>query len=190
MVETNQRYNMGVIHGRFQVLHNDHLKYLLEGKALCKHLIVGITNPDPSQVKDEPTNTHRSTLRANPLTYFERYRMVLAALTEVGYGLNDFSVVPMPISSPGYYKYYVPMRAVFFLSIYDDWGRQKKKYFESLKLNVHVIRDVGPEEKGISGSEVRRRMAEGLPWEHLVPGSVVSLLYKWEIPQRLSSLKL
>ena len=29
MVETNQRYNMGVIHGRFQVLHNDHLKYLL-----------------------------------------------------------------------------------------------------------------------------------------------------------------
>ena len=96
----------------------------------------------------------------------------------------------MPISTPEHYKYYVPMRAVFFLSVYDDWGRQKKRYFESLKLNVHVIRDVNPEEKGISGTEVRRRMAEGLPWEHLVPGSVASLLYQWEIPQRLSSLKL
>lgn len=189
MVETDQRYDEGVIHGRFQVLHNDHLKYLLAGKALCKHLIVGITNPDPSQIKDEPADPHRSALDANPLTYLERYRMVLAALTEVGYGLNDFSVVPMPISSPEHYKYYVSMGAIFFLSIYDDWGRQKKKYFESLQLNVHVIREVGPEEKGISSSEVRRRMAEGLPWEHLVPGSVVSLLNRWKIPQRLRSIQ-
>ena len=40
-------YETGVIHGRFQVLHNDHLKYLLSGKALCRHLVVGITNPEP-----------------------------------------------------------------------------------------------------------------------------------------------
>jgi len=75
------------------------------------------------------------------------------------------------------------------LSIYDDWGRQKKKYFESLRLNLHVLREVGPEEKGISGSEVRRRMAGGLPWEHLVPGSVALLLNEWKIPQRLRSMK-
>ena len=31
----------GVIHGRFQVLSNDHLCYLLAGKARCCHLIVG-----------------------------------------------------------------------------------------------------------------------------------------------------
>jgi len=36
----------GVVHGRFQVLHNDHVKYLLAGKARCRHLVVGITNPD------------------------------------------------------------------------------------------------------------------------------------------------
>ena len=189
MVETNHRYDEGVIHGRFQVLHNDHLKYLLAGKALCKHLIVGITNPDPSRIKVEPADPHRSGMYANPLTYLERYRLVWAALTEVGYGLNEFSVVPLPISSPEHFKYYVPMEAVFFLSIYDDWGRQKKKYFESLKLNVHVIREVGPEEKGISGSGVRHRMAGGLPWEHLVPGSVALLLKKWKIPQRLRSMQ-
>ena len=41
-------YDIGVIHGRFQVPHNDHLRYLLAGKALCRHLVVGLTNPDPS----------------------------------------------------------------------------------------------------------------------------------------------
>ena len=42
---------VGVIvseHGRFQVLHNDHFKYLMAGKAQCRHLVVGITNPDPT----------------------------------------------------------------------------------------------------------------------------------------------
>lgn len=183
------RYKEGVIHGRFQVLHNDHLKYLLAGKALCNHLVVGITNPDPDQVKDEPADPHRSGKDANPLTYLERYRLVRAALTEAGCGLNDFSVVPLPINKPEFYKYYVPMDGVFFLSIYDDWGRQKKNYFESLHLKVHVLREVKPEEKGISGSEVRRRMGHGLKWEHLVPGAVALLLKNWEIPQRLMQLQ-
>jgi glycerol-3-phosphate cytidylyltransferase-like family protein len=40
MTETLNQYDVGVIHGRFQVLHNDHLKYLLLGKALFKHLVV------------------------------------------------------------------------------------------------------------------------------------------------------
>lgn len=36
---------MGAIHGRFQVLRHDHLKYLMAGKARCQRLCVGITNP-------------------------------------------------------------------------------------------------------------------------------------------------
>ena len=188
MTAGTNRYEEGVIHGRFQVLHNDHLKYLLAGKALCRHLVVGITNPDPSQVKDESSDLKRSSLIANPLTYFERYRLVRAALTEAGIGLDAFSVVPLPINQPEHYQYYVPLTAVFFLSIYDDWGRQKKTYFESLRLKVHVLWEVAPEEKGISGSDVRRRMTAGLPWEHLVPGSVALLLKKWNLSQRLRSM--
>jgi len=183
------KYEEGVIHGRFQVLHKDHQKYLLAGKALCNHLVVGITNPDPNQVKEEPADSHRSGSNANPLTYLERYRLVRAALTEAGCSLNDFSVVPLPINSPEYYKYYVPMDGVFFLSIYDDWGRQKKKYFESLNLKVHVLRKVKPEEKGISGTEVRRLMASGLKWEDLVPRAVALLLKNWKIPQRLMQVQ-
>jgi hypothetical protein len=62
----------GVIHGRFQVLHNDHLKYLLAGKARCRHLVVGITNPDPFLTKEDAAEPRRSEPGANPLTYFER----------------------------------------------------------------------------------------------------------------------
>jgi len=188
MAKTFNRYDEGVIHGRFQVLHNDHMKYLLAGKALCKHLVVGITNPDPYQVKDEPSEPYRSIISANPLTYYERCQLVKAALSDAGIGLSDFSVVPLPINLPERYKYYVPMEAVFFLSIYDDWGLQKKKYFESLNLKVHVLWHVKPEEKGISGIDVRHKMVKGRAWEHLVPCPVAILLNKWKIPQRLRSV--
>jgi nicotinamide-nucleotide adenylyltransferase len=186
---TLKRHNEGVIHGRFQVLHNDHLKYLLAGKAMCRHLVVGITNPDPAQVKNESADPHRSVPEANPLTYYERYHLVRAALTEAGLSLNEFSVVPFPINSPENYRYYVPMDAVFFLTIYDDWGRQKKIYFESLSLNVHVLWEVKPDEKGISGSDVRSKMVDDLPWEHLVPGAVAALLKEWKISERLRKIK-
>jgi cytidyltransferase-like protein len=46
------QYDVGIIHGRFQILHNDHVKYLMAGKELCEHIIVGITNPDPSLTKN------------------------------------------------------------------------------------------------------------------------------------------
>ena len=182
-MQTNKfEYNVGVIHGRFQVLHNDHMKYLLAGKSLCKHLVVGVTNPDPTLVKEEQTDRHRSSDLANPLTYFERYRLLRAALAEAGVEWTDCSIVPMPISMPELYRHYVPLDAVFFLSIYDEWGRRKKGYFESLGLKV------SPDKKGISGSDVRLRMARGQSWEDAVPNSVAVLLREWDIPERLKKI--
>ncbi|MHA1104206.1 MAG: hypothetical protein ACTSPN_00530 [Promethearchaeota archaeon] len=35
----------------------------MAGKKLCNHLIVGITNPDPSLTKDHDSNPHRSKAR-------------------------------------------------------------------------------------------------------------------------------
>ncbi|MCI5120191.1 MAG: nicotinate-nucleotide adenylyltransferase, partial [Candidatus Electrothrix sp. AUS4] len=99
----------GVIHGRFQILHNDHLKYLLAGKARCEHLVVGITNPDPCQTKDDAADPKRSSDQANPFTYFQRYQMVRAALSRQGIADKAFSVVPFPINLPELYRYYVPM---------------------------------------------------------------------------------
>ncbi|MBA7519951.1 Nicotinamide-nucleotide adenylyltransferase [subsurface metagenome] len=182
------RYETGVIHGRLQIIHNDHVKFLLAGKKLCNHLIVGITNPDPTLTKVHDSNPYRSTLIANPLTYYERYVMVRETLLEKGLELSEFSIVPFPINVPELLKYYVPMDLAFFLSIYDDWGRQKKKYLESLGLNVHVLWEVPLEKKGLSGSDIRESMLKGGQWEHLVPTVVAKLVKKWDIIKRLKNL--
>jgi len=189
MEKAEPKYDIGVIHGRFQVLHNDHIKYLMAGKELCSHLIVGITNPDPSLTRDSSANPHRSTPLANPLTYYERYLMTKAALVEQGLELSEFSVVPFPINVPELIKHYVPLDAVFFLTIYDDWGRQKKKYFESLGLKIHVLWEVPIEKKGLSSSDIRRSMIEGKKWEQHIPSSVEKLMKQWNITQRLVELK-
>lgn len=182
-------YPLGVIHGRFQVLHNDHLKYLLAGKVMCEQMVVGITNPDPGRIREENADPQRSLPLANPLTYYERYCLVRSALREAGVPMETISIVPLPINQPDEYRYYVPLDAVFFLSIYDDWGRRKKQYFESLGLRVHVLWEVPAQEKGISGSEVRRIMAAAGPWHEAVPPSVAALLEEWKIPERLRRLQ-
>ena len=189
MTNTAPEYEAGVIHGRFQVVHNDHLRYLLSGKRLCRHLVVGITNPDPLLTRKEDSDLRRSDPSANPLTYYERYMLIRSTLAESGLKPEEFSVVPLPISLPELYQYYVPMDAVFFLSIYDEWGRRKLGYFRSLGLKTHVLREVPIAEKGISGSDVRNRMLLGEPWEHLVPQVVGTLLKQWDIPERLRKIR-
>jgi nicotinamide-nucleotide adenylyltransferase len=160
----------------------------MAGKELCKYLVVGITNPDPSLTRDSDANPHRSTPLANPLTYYERYLMTQAALLEQGLSLAEFSIVPFPINVPELIKYYVPLDAIFFLTIYDDWGRQKKEYFESMGLKIHILWEVPFEKKGLSSSDIRDSIIKGQPWEHLVPSSVVRLMKEWKISKRLKSL--
>ncbi len=188
MADTNSEYDTGVIHGRFQVLHNDHLAYILAGKALCRHLVVGITNPEPLLVREEKADLHRSDPLANPLTYYERYCLVKAVLSARGLSPEDYSIVPLPINLPERYRYYVPMDAVFFVTIYDAWGERKLHYFQSLGLRTHILRRVAPGEKGLSAGDIRRLMIQGRPWAHLVPAPAARLLQAWDIPVRLRHL--
>jgi nicotinamide-nucleotide adenylyltransferase len=182
MIET------GVIHGRFQVLHNDHLRYLLAGKARCHHLVVGITNPDPVLTAPDEADPGRHEPQANPLTYYERYVMIRDTLVEAGLSEQEFSLVPFPVNRPDLYPHYVPMDGTFFLTIYDDWGRRKKDMFASAGLKIEVLWEKIPEEKGLLGSEIRRRMARGEAWETLVPPSVAKRMLEWDIPARLRKL--
>jgi nicotinamide mononucleotide adenylyltransferase len=183
MIET------GVIHGRFQVLHLDHVVYLMAGKERCGHLVVGITNPDPVLTAEDPADRDRTLPEANPLTYFERQVMVRDVLRDSGVGLETFSIVPFPVNFPHLYRCYVPSDATFFITIYDEWGRRKQARFQELGLRVELLWERGPEEKGISAADVRARMAEGDPWEHLVPAATARLMKAWDIPGRLRRLR-
>ena len=184
----NSLHPLGVIHGRFQVLHNEHLEYLLAGKRRCEHLVVGITNPDPELTRRDAADNARAEPSSNPLTYFERYLLVRRVLEQNGTTPDRYSVVPFPVNLPHLYGHYVPLKACFFLTIYDDWGRKKLETFRSLDLQTEVLWEGTPQTKGISGSRVRERMMRGEPWDHLVPSSCSELMLEWAIPQRLCRL--
>ncbi len=87
---------------------------MLAGKELCRHLVAGITNPDPLQTWWESADPDRDSFLANPLSFYERYVLVNAVLREASISCDDFSVVPLPINLPQHYKFYIPMDAVFF----------------------------------------------------------------------------
>ena len=177
---------LGFIHGRFQVLHNDHLKYLLAGKALCDRLTVGITNPDPDTTTCEATDTARSSRENNPLTFGEREQMVRAALEEAGVPPHTFSIVPFPICQPEVLIEKAPTDAVYYLTIYDAWGREKKQRLESLGLTTQVMWERSAKDKGLSGKLVRRAIVTGGDWRSMVPPSVAELIEKWHLQERLA----
>ena len=107
---------LGVIHGRFQVLHNDHMKYLLAGKERCKHLIIGICNPEIDLTKYTSSNPHRSKRSSNPLTYFERMECIKYSMIEAGVNQEEFDIVPFPINFPEKIYNYAPKNAKYYFT--------------------------------------------------------------------------
>jgi len=178
----------GVIHGRFQVLHLDHLKYLLAGKALCDHLVVGITNPDPDSTTTDCSDPARSCRKNNPLTYYERSHMVRAALMEAGVPPQDFCTIPFPLCHPKLLGNYAPTDAVYYLTIYDDWGRDKKKRLESFGLQTHVMWEKPLSKKGLTGTVVRQAIMKDNDWKAMVPVSVAELIVNWNLQKRFEKL--
>jgi nicotinamide mononucleotide adenylyltransferase len=179
----------GVVHGRFQLFHLDHLKYLLAAKERCRHLVVGITNPDPTLTKFDPADPHRSSAQDNPLTFYERYLMLRETLLDAGLSYQEFSLVPLPINFPELYRYYVPLDATFFLTIYDEWGERKLQLFQSLGLKVEILWRKPASEKGLTATAIRRLLSRGQPWEHLVPSAVARLVKEMGLLERLRILE-
>ena len=77
------RVRRGMIHGRFQPFHRGHFEYLQGAADASDEVFVGITNPDPTRVKPEPSDPLRHLPESNPYTYAERLLMVEAAAAEI-----------------------------------------------------------------------------------------------------------
>ena len=167
----------GMVHGRFQPFHNEHLHYALEGLARSERLIVGITNPDPGEIKEESASGHRHLAENNPYSYFERMEMVLAALTQAGADLDRVRVIPFHISEPTKWRHYLPPadKVRHFVRVFSPWEQSKVERLRAEGYEVEVL-DPGVE-KGIEATEVRRRIAAGDDsWKGLVPAAVARVL--------------
>jgi nicotinamide-nucleotide adenylyltransferase len=179
-------HRIGLIHGRFQVLHNDHLVYLLAGKERCDHLIIGVTNPSIELTETEASNPERSDPANNPLTYEERETMIRMALKEADISADTFSIIPFPICRPEILSEMAPREAVYFLTIYDKWGHEKLKRLGSLGLQTEIMWEKTESEKGLSGRDVRRAIRDNDGWQSMVPPAVAKLVESWNLQERLN----
>jgi len=176
---------IGVIHGRFQMLHIGHMEYLLAGKERCDYLLIGIANPDISLTKNSAANPHRSTSLANPLTYYERFQMIMGAMLEAGVERRAFDIVPFPINYPDLLFNYTPLSAKYYMTIYDEWSKEKQLSLQNLGCDIEVMWVRTNAEKVTSGTEVRNRIIRGEEWKQLVPASVFEYITKHGIDTRI-----
>jgi cytidyltransferase-like protein len=164
-----------MIHGRFQPFHNGHLEYLRGAAARSERVFVGITNPDPRRVKEEPSDPLRHLPESNPYTYTERLLMIEAVAADEGIPVH---VIPFPVNEPELWPAYVPDGATQYLRLFSDWGGTKLERMRDAGYEV-VILDEGAE-KEISGRDVREAMRDRRGWEVLVPPAVARVIHSFE----------
>lgn len=161
----------GMIHGRFQPFHNGHLEYLLGAAARCEVVFVGITNPDPSRIREEASDPLRHLPESNPFSYVERLLMVQAVADDEGIRAH---VIPFPVNEPDLWDAYVPAGVTQYLRLFSDWGGTKLDRMREAGYEVEIL-DQGAE-KQLSGADVRAAMREGGEWEALVPPAVARVI--------------
>lgn len=166
------RADFAVVHGRFQPFHLDHLAYCRLGLERGDTLVVGITNFDPAFTRLEPTNPQRHEPAANPFTYWERALMIRDALLDDGVPPERFVLVAFPIHDPARWPHYVPgnpVDTVHVIRVFSPWEEEKARRLEAAGFRVDTILATS---KGLSGSELRARLAADHGWEALVPKAV------------------
>lgn len=160
-----------MIHGRFQPFHLGHLEYLRGAASRSDEVWVGITNPDPARIKEEPTDPLRHLPESNPYTYAERLLMVKAAAADAGIGVH---VIPFPVNEPELWDAYVPRDVTQYIRVFSEWGGAKLERLREAGYEV-VVLDEGAE-KEISGADVRAALRDGGDWRALVPVGVARVL--------------
>jgi nicotinamide-nucleotide adenylyltransferase len=160
-----------MIHGRFQPFHNGHLEYLRGAAERSDEVWVGITNPDPTRVKEEPSDPLRHLPESNPYTYAERLLMVKETAADEGIVVH---VIPFPVNEPELWPAYVPDDVTQYIRLFSNWGGTKLDRLREAGYEV-VVLDEGAE-KQISGVDVRAALRDGGDWRALVPAGVARVL--------------
>jgi nicotinamide-nucleotide adenylyltransferase len=167
--------HLGMIHGRFQPFHNGHLEYLRGAAARADEVFVGITNPDPTRIKEEPSDPIRHLPESNPFTYVERLLMIEAVAEDEGIRAH---VIPFPVNEPELWSAYIPAEVTQYLRLFSEWGGTKLDRMREAGYEV-VVLDEGAD-KEISGADVRAALRAGEDWEALVPSGVARVIHSLE----------
>jgi nicotinamide mononucleotide adenylyltransferase len=187
-MKNKRRTPLGCAHGRFQIVHNDHLAYLIASIEQSEFLLVGVTCYDIRTTCNAHARSHRELLINNPLTFCERFQMITSVLVEAGYSRDRFAVIPFPIETPERLRDFVPKDALCFTTVRERWNKRKIDLLRHAGYQVRVLWT--NLEKPLSGTDVRTMIALGdKRWRELVPPSVYALVRGWGITRRLRILQ-
>lgn len=178
MTDGRSARSLVCVTGRFQPVHDDHLRLFRTALRAGDRLIVAVTNPDPGTRRAEPTSEHRHLADANPFTYYERVELLTAALASgegsAGTRGADVYIVPFDLARPEHWSHYVPLSAVQYVGVYGPWEREKVRRLAA--GGYQVVEVPGDESTRRSATAIRSVLRTGQDWEQLVPPSTVAVL--------------
>ena len=186
-----EHFAEGSVHGRFQPCHKGHLEYILAAFERCDFIYVGITQYLRNRLiqTESPGALHRGRPQNNPLTYFERAKIIENVLCSEGIGRDRFDITPFPIEEPVDLEQFVPNSVMIFTTTYDEWNKAK---IDKLKEQGYGVKNLWTREhKEFVGGDIRQQMASGdLRWRESVPPAAAEILDDLDLGERLRNLEL
>ncbi|MFO8050687.1 MAG: nicotinamide-nucleotide adenylyltransferase [Thermoplasmatota archaeon] len=163
----------GIFIGRFQPFHKGHLSIIEEALGVVDELVIGIGSAESSFTEKDP------------FTAGERIEMLRAVIRK-RYWQDRIILVPIRDVN----RYSIWVSHVVSLSPRID------VVFSNNPLTVTLFKEAGykvtstklVERENYSGIGIRKRIAEGVEWEHLVPEPVSSVILSLEGDKRIKNL--
>ena len=154
----------GLMLGRFQPFHKGHLALTKQILSECDELLIIIGSAQFNFIDKDPFSAG------------ERVLMIHEALKEAGVDLSRCYIIPVANDENNarwlaYIRSMVPPFDVLYS------GNDFVKYLARSQDSSIVIEDpMFAEINEYNGTNIRRLMQEGKPWEHLVPTAVVKVI--------------
>jgi cytidyltransferase-like protein len=141
--------------GRFQPFHLQHLEVLSALSHNFERIIIGVTNPDLSDLQEHNASLHRHTDEANPFSYESRVKIIQDSLTGLAQTeLIEFEIIPFDLTAPESWK--VPAETVFAVRIFSLWEKSKLALFSD--QGFETLELPAPSKK-LSASDIRQSLA-------------------------------
>jgi nicotinamide-nucleotide adenylyltransferase len=157
--------------GRFQPYHNGHHAVLERIAQSVDEIIIGVGSAQLSHTPE------------NPFTSGERVLMITRALTSLG---CPFYVIPIEdVQRNALWAAHVRSMTPPFDTCYSSNPLVVRLFHEA---GVEVQSPAMYERDRHSGTEIRRRILNGEPWEDLVPHEVVAVIREIDGVERLRAI--
>jgi nicotinamide-nucleotide adenylyltransferase len=154
----------GLMLGRFQPFHKGHLALTKQILSECDELLIIIGSAQFNFIDKDPFSAG------------ERVLMIHEALKEAGVDLSRCYIIPVA-NDENNARWLAYLRSMIppFDVLYS--GNDFVKYLTRSQDSSIVIEDpVFAEINECNGTNIRRLMQEGKPWEHLVPPAVAKVI--------------